>query len=362
MYHHAMKNQIIFFLVLIFFAMGCSNLSSTDKNTIAKAISLGPPELIQGASGIADSSGTKIWYEVLEPKDKVRGTILLVMGIGQSALVWPNYFTQPIVDAGYRVIRFDHRDVGMSDISTKWNKENAYTLKNMSADAMAILDTLEISKAHILGVSMGGFIAQEIAKDYSHRVLTLTSIMSAQQNADGNFPEISMALYVKIFWAFIRYRRQDNETAAIKLELAMLDIINGKSPQHRDTKQVAERVLYEMRFRRGIDTSAIRKHSIAIAKMENPLSNSLNNSTIDDMAPGIPTLIVHGKLDPVIPFASGQQHAESITAAKTLWIDDMGHDIAPAHAKLIHVELFSLLASHPGDISKENLSPSLEEK
>lgn len=361
MHHHALKNLTFYFLILNFSLTGCSSLSSTDNKIIADAIEFGPPELILGSSGIADSNGTKIWYEVLEPKGEVRGTILLVMGIGQSALVWPKYFTQPLVDEGYRVIRFDHRDIGMSESSAGWNKENAYTLKDMSTDAMAILDTLGIPKAHIVGVSMGGFIAQEIAKNHSHRVATFTSIMSAKQNADGEFPGVSMALYVKIFWAFIRHRRQDNETAAIKLELAMLDIINGDSSQHRDTKQVAERVLYEMRVRRGVDTSAIRKHSIAIAKMES-FSQLTEIDSSSSSAPAIPTLIVHGRLDPVIPFASGQQHAKSIAAVKTLWIDDMGHDIAPAHAKLIHAELFSLFTSRSDNKLKDNNSLPLEEK
>ncbi len=325
-------------LIIISLTSGCTNVSSADKKIISDTIVTGPPELILGTMGYADSKGVKIWYEVLEPKGEVKGTLLLIMGIGQSALVWPTYFTQPLIDQGYRVIRFDHRDVGMSDRSLEWNKENAYTLDDMSADAIAILDTLNISAVHVLGVSMGGLIAQNIAQNHPNRVSSLSSIMSAKLDFESELPQISSTLYLKIFWAFARYAWRDSEAGAIKLELAMLDIINGKSDQHRDTKHVAERVLYEIRFRNGINTQAIQKHSIAIAKMENIVrpENAVTSQK------NIPTLIVHGKLDPVIPFSSGVHHADLTPKATTLWIDNMGHDIAPSHAVLIHNELFSL--------------------
>ena len=82
------------------------------------------------------------------------------MGITNDAMAWPAYFMQPFVDAGYRVVRSDHRGTGMSDWLEDWSEEKAYTLDDMSDDGFAIFDELNVESAHIIGVSMGGMIAQ----------------------------------------------------------------------------------------------------------------------------------------------------------------------------------------------------------
>ena len=124
-------------------------------------------EHITGITGTANNKGVSIFYNAIGKPEK--GNILLVNGHTQTLLDWPTYFFQPLVDAGYRVIRYDNRGVGMSDWMEGWNKTNVYTLEDMATDALAILDDLSIKKAHIIGVSMG-------AVSYTH--LTLPTIYS----------------------------------------------------------------------------------------------------------------------------------------------------------------------------------------
>ena len=107
--------------------------------------------------------------------DPAAPAILLVNGLGSQMTRWPEAFCALLVDAGYRALRFDNRDTGLS---TWFGENDAYTLEDMAADAMAVLDAAGVERAHVAGVSMGGMISQVIAADHAHRTLSLTSIMS----------------------------------------------------------------------------------------------------------------------------------------------------------------------------------------
>ena len=139
------------------------------------------------------ANGVELFYEDFgQPDDPA---ILLVMGLGAQLILWPDAFVARLVAGGYRVIRYDNRDIGQSShlhgakaistiralISAKlgWKFPVAYTLTDMAADAVALLDALGIGRAHVVGASMGGMIAQLIAADWPDRVLSLTSIMSS---------------------------------------------------------------------------------------------------------------------------------------------------------------------------------------
>ena len=95
------------------------------------------------------------------------GAVLLVMGISNDALGWPQPFIDGLVDAGFQVIRYDHRDTGLSD----WDVDGGYSLADMAADAVAVLDALGVEQAHVVGVSMGGMIVQTMAIEHPDRIL-----------------------------------------------------------------------------------------------------------------------------------------------------------------------------------------------
>ncbi|HMO42351.1 MAG TPA: alpha/beta hydrolase, partial [Phenylobacterium sp.] len=122
----------------------------------------------------ASANGIEIEYETFGPTDAP--PVLLINGLGSQMTRWPVPFCEMLVARGYHVVRFDNRDVGLS---TWFQSGDRYTLSDMAADAMGLLDHLKIDKAHIVGVSMGGMIAQTVAIEHPQRTLSLTSIMSA---------------------------------------------------------------------------------------------------------------------------------------------------------------------------------------
>ena len=174
----------------IFINTGIDMPKDSDK-VIDEVLKSELPELVNGKTDFAKSGDLDIWYEVIEPQDSVRGTILLVMGLASTAMLWTDDFYDPFVDAGYRVIRYDNRDVGLSTWVKEYDKNQPYTLEDMAKDGMAVLDDVGIDKAHIVGASMGGMIAQRMAISHSDRVSSLTSIMSSGYMNDPEIAPVS---------------------------------------------------------------------------------------------------------------------------------------------------------------------------
>ena len=112
------------------------------------------------------------------------------MGISNDALGWPPDFIDSLVKEGYQVIRYDYRGTGMSDWVDNW-QEAPYSLADLAADAVLILDNLDVAQAHLIGVSMGGMVAQEFALSNPERVLTLNLMMTSGNIVDEELPPIS---------------------------------------------------------------------------------------------------------------------------------------------------------------------------
>lgn len=282
---------------------------------------------LKGEQGYAVNDNTKIWYESIVPKDSIKGHIILIMGISNNALAWPDYFINSLIDSGYHVIRYDNRGTGMSDWMDDWTEENAYSLDDLADDAIAILDTLNIHDVHIVGASFGGMIAQTIAIKYPERVTTLVSMISTGDILDPELPSINMDVVSKLVFVHIRYGLFDNEENQIKSQIASRLILMGDEKYEIDIENIAERTLYDIRYRRGQNPKASKQHITATG-----LSGSRYNelSKLD-----IPTLVIHGKSDPLINYSHGLKTCETIPNATGLWIDGMGHDIPPSHNDLI---------------------------
>ena len=106
------------------------------------------PELFVGKTGVVTSDGLDIWYECISPKGQSKGTVLLNLSMGGSAIEWPQKFVNELVDSGYQVIRYDQRGTGMSDWVADWDSKNPYSLRDMAGDAVAVLDVLKVGKRH----------------------------------------------------------------------------------------------------------------------------------------------------------------------------------------------------------------------
>jgi pimeloyl-ACP methyl ester carboxylesterase len=309
----------------------------TDETVTAVLESNDLPNLITGETGFAHSGDIKIWYERMIPKDSVKGSILLVMGYSSTAMLWSSNFYQPLVDAGYEVIRYDNRGVGASDWMANWDKNKPYTLEDMAKDGIAVLDAINISKAHIIGASMGGMIAQRMAISHQDRVATLTSIMSSGYMEDPEITPVSSEFTQKMLKYTLKFLLPPSEAGVMKFSIAMQDLLKGNGGYQPDMKSAAQRALFEMRNRKGYNSTAGDQHLAAIIA---------SGSRLDELGTiSAPCLVIHGKSDPLVYFAHAQKYAPLLPNAKTLYIDGMGHDLPSPYLSQIHTAILNLIAN-----------------
>ena len=271
------------------------------------------------------------------PASASQPVVLLIMGLGMQLVAWPPQMVQALVDAGYRVIRMDNRDIGLSQHFNKLGKPNLlwaglkyklgfaskapYSLSDMAQDAIGVLDTLKIKYAHVVGVSMGGMIAQRVAIAAPKRVLSLTSIMSSSgaRGLPQARPEVLRALLK---------RPAKGPQAALDHFVALFKIIG--SPAFPTPEP-------EMRERIAL---GVRRSYHPVGTLRQMLAVVADTDRAEQLATiTCRTLVIHGEADPLVPLANGQDTAQRIAGARLLTIPGMGHDLPPEPVRQILVEL-----------------------
>jgi len=305
---------LIGFIILIFFT-GPKLPDNTDA-IIEKVLNSKIPEFVKGESGYVVSDNYKIWYESITPKDTNKGAILLFMGMATDALGWPQLFIDELVGSGYQVIRYDYRGTGMSDWVENW-EQKPYSLADLAKDAETILDTLKIREAHLVGLSLGGMVAQEFAIKNADRTLTLTSIMSSGNIVDKELPKVSKRVAFDFIKVAIKYGIFQSEKNTIKLHLSARVILRGDAKHDIDVKGTAEQVLYNLRKRKGYNPNASSQHNEASNRSDSRYDK------LKDLK--IPVLIIHGINDPLVPIEHSRKLAVVIPNSKTKWFNNMGH-------------------------------------
>lgn len=317
-------------IILIFFT-GPKFPDNTDT-IIDKVINSKLPELVKGRSGYVVSDNYRIWFESIAPKNSNRGAILLFMGMATDALGWPQTFIDRLVDSGYQVIRYDYRGTGQSDWIEDW-QEKPYTVADLAKDAKEILDTLKISKAHLVGLSLGGMVAQKLAIADPEKTLSLTTLMSSGNIVDKELPKTSNTLVVDFTKIGIKYGLFASEKNTIKMMLAAKMLLRGDAQYEIDVKRTAEQVLYNLRKRNGYNPDASRQHDHAV---------NLSVFSYDKLKElRIPVLIIHGTNDPLVSIEHSKKLASVIPNAKTKWFNDMGHDLPVCWVNSLHKEIVS---------------------
>jgi len=281
------------------------------------------------------ANGITVCYDSLGDEDD--DTILLISGLGTHMIRWTDPFCLSLVAKGFRVIRFDNRDAGLSTHFTNSPTPNfaalataiaagrepdvPYTLDDMAADAIGLLDALSIDRAHVIGRSMGGMIAQLMAGDHPRRVSSLASIMSSTGNPGlpSAAPDIMAMLTRRA------PHPVDDEEEFVAHGLAFANRIGGtRFPIDRE----AHRAMILEESRRAYDPAGFGRQIAAIA-------------ATGDIRPRlarirVPTLVVHGSDDALIPPACGEDTAASIPGSEFLLIEGMGHDLPAAlHQTLV---------------------------
>jgi pimeloyl-ACP methyl ester carboxylesterase len=277
------------------------------------------------------SNGIELAYDSFGEAGAV--PVLLIAGLGTQMIRWSEVFCRDLAARGLRVIRFDNRDSGRSTHFTHMpppdfaammagaRPQPAYTLGDMADDALGLLDDLGIARAHLVGRSMGGMIAQIMASSHPERVLSLTSIMSSSGNPALPPPDPAV---IAMMMGPAPDPRVD-EAAYVDHRLRFARRIAAPGLPFDEAAQSAI-VLEELQ--RGADAGASARQMMAIA-MDGDRRARLAGISV-------PSLIVHGDADPLFPLQHGHDCAGAIPGARLLAIPGMGHDLPPAfYAKVI---------------------------
>jgi pimeloyl-ACP methyl ester carboxylesterase len=243
--------------------------------------------------------------------DTAHPPILLIMGIGSSMLWWEEDFCRMLAGGGRYVIRYDHRDTGCSLTYEPGRPE--YTGADLTADAVGVLDGFGISAAHLVGVSAGGGIAQEVALDSADRVLSLTLIStSPATRGDRDLPPPTPA-----FSRFVAAAEADwsNPDSVIDYLVAYWRILAG-----------GERAVDDGRLRKLVRRDVERARDFAAVQNHDLMSHGEGSPTPLSSITA-PTLVIHGTADPMFPLEHGRALAEEIPGAGLLTLEGAGHGV-----------------------------------
>jgi pimeloyl-ACP methyl ester carboxylesterase len=276
----------------------------------------------------ANANGIQIEYETFG--DPLSPALLLIIGLGSQLIHWQGEFCQQIADNGYHVIRYDNRDAGLSTkhdelampeilekigaLFSGQKVSTPYTIEDMANDAVSLLDTLNIDKAHICGMSMGGYIAQTFAIKNPSRTLSLTSIYSHCGNRKEFLPtQEAMA-------AMMTPPPEERE-AYIEYMLKFFKLISGTGLPFDEE---FHRALAAQSYDRSFCAEGTARQYLAIMVQKD------RTAELSDLK--VPSLIIHGDADPLVPMIGGKATAAAIPGASLKIISGMGHAIPNLNA------------------------------
>ncbi|TMJ31704.1 MAG: alpha/beta fold hydrolase [Alphaproteobacteria bacterium] len=275
----------------------------------------------RSSPAMARANGIELCYDAFG--DRNAAPLILIMGLAAQMIAWDEAFCAQLADRGFWAVRFDNRDIGLStklqqfpvpDLASLIEQQllgeplsAPYTLRDMAADTVGLMDALGIESAHVVGVSMGGAIAQEMAIHSPNRVRTLTSIMSST-GEPGLPPPTAEAMAI-----LLAPMPTDRESYLVRYARTW-QVLRGPGfplDQARDAQRAAEI------FERGLNPPGVARQLAAIVA-----SGSRKDAL---RAVHVPALVIHGDVDPLVPLAGGIATANAIPGAKLVVIKGMGH-------------------------------------
>jgi pimeloyl-ACP methyl ester carboxylesterase len=270
------------------------------------------------AEETARANGIEIVYETIGAPSNP--PLLLVMGLGMQLIHWDTELCEQLAERGFYVIRFDNRDSGRStkidapvpDVRRAMiglSFDAPYLLEDMAEDAFGVLEALGIEAAHVMGASMGGMIAQTMAIERPERVLSLTSIMSTTGERRAGRPKLRV-------WSVFMRRAPQAKQAYIERFLRVFRMMESKRfPLDDDSIRELAADTYE----RGHHTAGTGRQLAAI------LASGDRTERLRSVK--VPTTVIHGRGDPLVPFRGGRATAAAIPDARLIAIPGMGHDL-----------------------------------
>jgi pimeloyl-ACP methyl ester carboxylesterase len=279
---------------------------------------------------IAPANGIEIAYDEIGDREGV--PLLLIMGLATQLIHWDERFCRLLAERGYRVIRFDNRDIGHStkveDASVPGTAamllglgEPAYKLADLAADTAGLMDHLGIERAHIVGASMGGMVAQTLAIEHPERVLSLCSIMSTTGNRRLRLPRW------RAFGTLMAKPPRDRDGYADQAVRTFKVIGSPGFPMDEERFRAMALAAYDRCF-----------YPPGVARQLHAI-NCSDDRTRRLRTLRVPTVVIHGDGDPLIRPAAGRATARAIPDARLRIIEGMGHDLPPQVWPLIAEEI-----------------------
>ena len=274
----------------------------------------------------ARANGIDIAYQTFGDKDA--SPLILIMGLGSQMVLWDGEFCRKLAAGGYRVIRFDNRDIGLSTkldwmqvpdttaVAAALQRGEVpalpYTLEDMAADTAALLTALGYDKAHIVGESMGGMIGQIMAINLPERLLSLTSIMSSTGNPflPPPSPEVLEILYTPF---------PTDHDGFVESFVRTFKVLSGAA---MPLSEALARKWAEQSYKRGLNPAGVARQFAAIM--------AAGDRTEKLKSISIPTLVIHGDVDPLLPVECGLATATAIPGSRLKIIQEMGHALPEA--------------------------------
>jgi pimeloyl-ACP methyl ester carboxylesterase len=272
---------------------------------------------------LAPVNGLSIAYETFgDPADPA---MLLCMGLGSQMVLWDAKFCDLLAKHGHFVIRYDNRDTGHSTKITGGPRPNpalafltgsarsgSYSIGDMADDAGGLLDHLGLAAAHLVGVSMGGAIAQTVAISHPTRILSLCTIAAPTGSWRRELPSLRLASRLSNAKATDRQGFVDG----------FVELFRAQGSPGYPFDETWTRGVAELSFDRGIDHAGVERQAVAIFTSDSrrPLLHTIDT----------PTLVIHGTHDRLVPRRAGRFAAAAIPGARLLEIEGMGHDLPPA--------------------------------
>jgi pimeloyl-ACP methyl ester carboxylesterase len=282
--------------------------------------------------------GITLCYETFgDPSDPAA---LLIMGLGAQMVTWQEDFCEELAARGLYVIRFDNRDIGRSTHLQgpppslgqllRYSVPARYTLADMAQDTVGLLDEMEIAQAHVIGASMGGMIAQTLAARHPTRVRSLVSMMSSTGGRWVGRPALS------IYPIFLRKAPREREVFIEHAVRLFAKIGSRGIPQDIEgTRSIAA-----LSFDRELDrTGAGRQLAAIIAS---------GDRTAELQRIAVPTLVIHGSVDPLVSPSGGRATARAIAGAELMMIEGMGHDLP----RVLWPRLIDTFAAHAAEADR----------
>jgi pimeloyl-ACP methyl ester carboxylesterase len=272
--------------------------------------------ILIGKTQFANNGDVKICFEHVPSKNGQ--TLLFVMGLSFDRLAWDHRFLKPFIEQGFGVIRLDNRCSGGSTFVKNFGK-HAFSLHDMAADVIAVMDASDVNKVHAVGVSLGGMIVQQLAIDFPTRVLSITSMMSGAYIHPFNLSVQSYFTFLKMGWSAALPKGADDMEKYRAVTTGIWRVLDPKELDEKDLSWIHAVSDYQYNHDVQIRPDSALHQVLAILRSE---------SRYDKLKRlAIPKLVIHGDSDPLIQPEHSKVFVDKIPNAQLVVLKDMGHSI-----------------------------------